>query len=495
MATPPENTPTTPPAEARPGSPAERPKGMVEGWTPTDALNSPGFVDFLSNKANYLDADSFSTAEENVEGILERWNDFLADKGVKRILQKPKFEQFLTRFKDSDQVPRNFQGAEKINERLALFEDAQATALGLKKIHQDKLRANRAGSLSMEEVAQFQDYAENLAVTAPNELLTLKDELKAATELPVEVKQAEKEYELAKVEQAQHQKTVEISNDPKWTLKGFRELWHYVNYSLTRTKTLEARAQKLSKSRESSDKDKAETIEKILQMRKGEASQKELRRIEGDLSRCAEMLVTENAELSGVDDAVKAGKELFRQARESIFSKVPLAKEIHQRSCDTVQERLGKAMSSGNLGTLEGALKEIQAYEARAEADQSENYFSVFDATGAKIGEFEPEELRAKVQEKIEETITKGIVDKLSMIRAGATPLKMEGLLRTFVQKVKTGLGIKGKEEAWDFLMTTLRVQEGMATGPRKLLLTHFISIIEAKKAEEEASVSAETSA
>ena len=489
MDTPRESESTTPPAEIRPGTPAERPAGMVTGWTTKGAFNTPGFMDFLGDTDNYADANEFNSGDENTEQILERWNDFMTDREIKKILKKPKFEEFLTRFLDADDVPHNFQGAEKIKERLALFEDSQAVALNLKKIHQGKLRAHKAGSLSVEEVKGFQDYAENLAVLAPDELITLKEELKTAEELPPKIKEAEKAYEAAKAEKTAHQRTLETALDPLRTLKGFKGFRVRLNNIFTSTEKLETKVKKLRESRDRKDNNQALALESLALERKRNCAKKEISRLEAEMSRCQELVAREAATPEDIDDAVRASRESIREARESIFSKVSIGKEIHRRACEAVQDRLAVAMESGNLGKLEGALQEINRYDELAQEDPSENYF-LDTASGSTEAPLTPEELKEEVQKRIEAVITKGIVDKLSMIRAGATSQRMDALLMTFVQKVKTGLGIKGKEEAWDFLTTTLRAQEGIAVGARKIALTRFISVIEAKRAEEEAATS-----
>ena len=490
------------PIPSRPETP-EAAKTTTAPFELKKAFNTPDFADFLGDAANYADADIFDSSDANVAEIEERWKDFQTHKQNEKLLKTAGFDAFLKKYSDATSFDSSFRNAEAMAERFRIFEMSKTIGRDFQNAYNEKLRMEKAGRLTPAEVKKFDEHAQELAISNPEEFAELQQELKRMQELPKEIAAAEGELkklvpvtealsgaETAKQEaqrkrealaaQAEASRAKSETPPTEKQIATFRETLTYFGNFLTGQKALE------KKIATATDPEAKKRLEKVATLREVVAARKETKVVEQQVRMLdtqiaeAEALIAEHSTVTAqAAEKIAQVKEQFKDIRQAIFARIPVAQEIHKRVSEEVQTRIGKTLASGNVTALETLLKDVAHYDALAAEGDEANYFLGADAATGAPTEVDREELRGRVQTRIEEMVAKGIMDGLARITVGGTSEKLERAVNKFIDQAKKGLGVKNKDEARDFVLDTLREAE-KAKGGRGILLRRLISIIEA---------------
>lgn len=489
------------PTPSRPETP-EAAKAAAAPFELKKAFNTPGFADFLGDAANYADADIFDSSDANAAEIEERWKDFQTHEANKKLLKTAGFDAFLKKFADAASFDRSFHNTETIAERFKIFESSKTIGRDFQNAYNEKLRMEKAGRLTPAEVTKFNDHAQELAISNPEEFAELQQELKRMQELPKEIAAAETELKklapvteaLSRAEAAReelqtkkeaHAAQAEAARPKAETppeakrIATVRETLAYFNNFLTSQTALEKKIATATDPEAKKRLEKVATLREVVAARKDvKASEKEVRALEQQIKETEALIAEHSTITTQTAERIAQVKDQFKDIRQAIFSRIPVAADIQARVSEEVKKRIDTTLASGNVTGLETLLKDVAHYDALAEEGDATNYFFGVDATTGTLTERNREELRQQVQQRIEEMVAKGIMDGLARITVGGTSEKLERAVNKFIDQAKKGLGIKNKDEARDFVLDTFREAE-KAKGGRGILLRRLISIIE----------------
>ncbi len=492
-------------APSRPEVP-EAAKTAPEKFELGKAFKTPGFADFLGDAANYADADTFDSSDANVAEIEERWKDFQTHKHNEKLLKTAGFDAFLQKYPDAAAFDRTFRNVEAVQERFKLFEAGKTIGRDFQNAYNEKMRMEKTGRLTPGEVKKFNDYAQELALSNPEEFAELQQELKRMQELPKEIAGAEAELKkLAPVtealsgaeaakEKAQEKRAALAEQAETSRAKGatplaekriatVRETLTYFANFLTSQKSLERKIAAATDAEAKKRLEKVATLREVVGARKEtRTAEKEMRTLDAHIQEAEALIASHSTITSHAAEKIAQVKGQFNDIRRAVFERVPVAAEIHARVSEQIQKTLTAAKTSENVAKLETALKDIAQYDALAAEGDEANYFFSVDTSGA-LTELDREKLRQEVQEQIEKVVAQQIMKGLAAITVGGTSEKLERAVGKFIEQAKKGLGMKDKSEAREFVLDTFREAE-KTKGGRGILLRRLISIIEASAAK-----------
>lgn len=403
----------TPPAIVQPGNATERPAGTVSAEWNMDVdtmLNRPGFAAFLEN---YADAESLEVTEENKEEIGARFRAFEASKAVTR-----QFELAMNK----------------------------------------KLSAEGKGRMNAGERQAFKDHVAELAVTNPDKLVDLQEDLSALEENPETIRQKEAEFaairEANKPEKLQAEKT-ELEKT-KEKIESAQNANAMATYSfLDRTLSHLGRGKKAKDAKNWKEMG-AEWVQVGA----------DIKALELRMAKAPGIIASADAEIR----KIKSGME---SARESIFASNKAAQMVRERLISEAHKRCDNSLESMDIGVLQKAAQQFSADEKLAETGT--DYLDL----GADPGF--AEDYKRKLSEQMEKAISAGILRTLETLPSGATQSRLERALQTFTKLTERELGFASKEESKEFVLEVLGKAEENARLKHKgsgksIMLKHLIA-------------------